>query len=143
MYDLKNQEYYLQASPSAIGALTYIAFETRRLHDALKPKGEQFVPLEVTSLIRPLESQKLTSDSKSEFHAHCSGHVFDINYSALPPKERECLRFVLDDIGWDGYLGFVEESANSGTLHIGCAPAAREFLRKSSKKQPLNKCKNC
>jgi hypothetical protein len=128
IYDLKNQEYYLQASPSAIGALTYIAFETRRLHDALKPKGEQFVPLEVTSLIQPLESQKLTADPKSEFHAHCSGHVFDINYSALPAKERECLRFVLDDIGWDGYLGFVEESSNSGTLHIGCAPAAREFF---------------
>ena len=44
-YDLKNQDVYLQASPSAIGALTYIAFETRRLHAALKPKGEQFVPL--------------------------------------------------------------------------------------------------
>jgi soluble lytic murein transglycosylase-like protein len=127
-YDLKNQEFYLQASPSAIGALTYIAFETRRLHDALKPKGEQFVPLEVTSLIRPLESLTFPGDPKSEFHAHCSGHVFDINYAQLPPKERECLRFVLEDIGWAGYLGFVEESPNSGTLHIGCAPSAREFF---------------
>ncbi len=127
-HDLKNQDVYFQASPSAIGALTYIAFETRRLHEALKPKGEQFVPLEVTSLIRPLEVPKLTGDANSEFHAHCSGHVFDINYSQLPPKERECLRFVLDDIGWDGYLGFVEESPNSGTLHIGCSPSARDFF---------------
>ena len=126
--DLKNQEFYLQASPSAIGALTYIAFETRRLHEALKPKGEQFVPLEVTSLIRPLELQKTAGDAKSEFHSHCSGHVFDINYAQLPPKERECLRFVLEDIGWNGYLGFVEESPNSGTLHIGCAPTARDFF---------------
>ena len=118
----------MQASPSAIGALTYIAFETRRLHEALKPKGEVFVPLEVTSLIRPIESLKQAGDPKSEFHAHCSGHVFDINYSVLPPKERECLRFVLEDIGWGGYLGFVEESPNSGTLHIGCAPSARDFF---------------
>ena len=127
-YDLKNQEFYLQASPSAIGALTYIAFETRRLHDALKPKGEQFVPLEVTSLIRPLDPQKPAGEAKSEFHSHCSGQVFDINVAELPPKERECLRFVLEDIGWNGYLGFVEESPNSGTLHIGCAPSAREFF---------------
>jgi hypothetical protein len=52
--------------------------------------------------------------------------VFDIDYSALPPGELECLRFVLDDLGWDGYLGFVEDGAN--TLHIGCSPAARDFF---------------
>lgn len=127
-YDIKNQEFYLQASPSAIGALTYIAFETRRLHQALKPKGEQFLPLEVTGLVQPLDYK--APDSKSEFHSHCSGQVFDINFAQLPPKERECLRFVLEDIGWDGYLGFVEESPNSGTLHIGCAPAARDFFTK-------------
>jgi soluble lytic murein transglycosylase-like protein len=126
-YDLKNQEVYLQASPSAIGALTYIAFETRRLHAALKPKGEQFVPLEVTGLVRPLDYQA-EADMKSEFSSHCSGQVFDINYSKLPPKELECLRFVLEDIGWDGYLGFVEESPKNGTLHIGSAPAARDFF---------------
>ncbi|MEO8128319.1 MAG: transglycosylase SLT domain-containing protein [Bryobacteraceae bacterium] len=129
-YDLKNQEYYLQASPSAIGALTYIAFETRRLHEALKPKGEQFIPLEVTSLIRPLEAPKTAGEAVSEFHSHCSGQVFDIDYAALPPRERECLRFVLEDIGWNGYLGFVEESPKSGTLHIGCAPSARDFFTK-------------
>ena len=126
--DLKNQEFYLQASPSAIGALTYIAFETRRLHGALKPGGEQFVPLEVTSLIRPMDPRKAASDANSEFHSHCSGQVFDINFAQLPPKERECLRFVLEDIGWNGYLGFVEESPNSGMLHIGCAPSARDFF---------------
>ncbi len=127
-HDLKNQEFYLQASPSAIGALTYIAFETRRLHDALKPKGEQFIPLEVTNLIRPMDLHQPAVDAKSEFHSHCSGQVFDINVAQLPPRERECLRFVLEDIGWNGYLGFVEESPNSGTLHIGSAPSARDFF---------------
>jgi hypothetical protein len=54
--------------------------------------------------------------------------VFDVEYSNLPPKEREALQFVLDDLGWDGYLGFVEESPKTGTLHIGCAPSVRDFF---------------
>jgi hypothetical protein len=38
----------------------------------------------------------------------------------------ECLRFVLDDLGWSGYLGFVEDGADR--LHIGCSPESREFF---------------
>jgi len=49
--------------------------------------------------------------------------VFDIDYAGLPPGEQECLRFVLNDLGWDGYLGFVEDGMDS--LHIGCSPASR------------------
>jgi hypothetical protein len=37
----------------------------------------------------------------------------------------ECLRFVLNDLGWDGYLGFVDEGRS---LHIGSSPGAREFF---------------
>ena len=58
--------------------------------------------------------------------AHCSGQVFDIDYSNMPPGELECLRFVLNDLGWDGYLGFVDEGRSS--LHIGSSPSAREFF---------------
>jgi hypothetical protein len=52
--------------------------------------------------------------------------VFDIDYAGLPPKEVECLRFVLNDLGWDGYLGFVDEGRDN--LHIGCSPSSREFF---------------
>ena len=52
--------------------------------------------------------------------------MFDIAYDGLPPGEYECLRFVLDDLGWEGYLGFVEEGRDS--LHIGCAPTVRNFF---------------
>jgi len=38
----------------------------------------------------------------------------------------ECLRFILDDLGDDGYLGFVEVGRES--LHIGPSPSAREFF---------------
>jgi hypothetical protein len=44
----------------------------------------------------------------------------------LPPAEYECLQFLLEDLGWGGYLGFVEEGAHR--LHIGCSPAWRDFF---------------
>lgn len=119
-----NLEYFLSASPAAIGTLTYIAFETRRLFDELNPKGQRFQPLPVTSLVEP-ESHARGLSGREAF-AHSSGQVFDIDYSGLPPGELECLRFVLDDLGWDGYLGFIEEGMDN--LHIGCSPSSRDFF---------------
>ena len=119
-----NLEYFSQASPAAIGTLTYVAYETRRLWEAMAPKGEQFVPLTVTSLVEPEDF--VARNSRSEGLAHCSGQVFDIAYDALPPAEYESLRFVLDDLGWEGYIGFVEEGRDN--LHVGCAPTARDFF---------------
>jgi hypothetical protein len=119
-WDLKNRDYYRQASPAAIGTLAYISFETRRMFDAMKPKGEKFEPLEVTALVRTLDM------TEGEFAAHCTGQVFDIAYADLPPHEKEALDFILEDLGWDGYLGFVQEM--TGTLHIGCSPSSRDFF---------------
>ena len=120
----ENMEYFSQASPSAVGTLTYIAYETRRLWQEVTPKGERFKPLQVTSLVEPEDFARTTS--QNEGLSHCSGQVFDIAYDGLPPVEYECLRFVLDDLGWEGYLGFVEEGRDS--LHIGCAPSVRDFF---------------
>jgi hypothetical protein len=131
-FDIANREYYLQATPAAIGTLTYIAFETRRLFEAMKPKGEKFEPLEVTSLVRPMDSMGAgtggAGTGPTESLAHCSGQVFDVKYDHLGPVEREALQFILDDMGWEGYLGFVEEAPNSGSMHIGCSPSSREFF---------------
>jgi hypothetical protein len=118
-------EYLSDASPSALGTLAYIAFETRRLYEETGAKAA-FRPLEVTALVEPEEY--VLQQGKPEALAHCSGHVFDLDYSALPPAELECLRFVLSDLGWEGYLGFVEEGLDS--LHIGCSPGSREFFTK-------------
>lgn len=122
------------ASPSAIGTLAYIAFETRRLHEAMDVRGERFVPLEVTSLVKPLtapaaEPGKSGGDTRDEATIlHSTGHVFDISYGELPPGEREAFEFVLNDLGWEGYLGFIHAAANSRTLHIGCSPSSRDFF---------------
>jgi hypothetical protein len=122
------RELYLQASPAAIGTLLYIAFETHRLFDALKPKGEQFVPLQISELVstndRPAEAGTLLVDP--EFPEHSTGQVFDIDRANLGRGEREALNFVLDDMGWDGYLGFIQVTGD--TLHIGCSPSSRPFF---------------
>jgi len=119
-WDEANREYYLQATPAAIGTLAYISFETRRLFAAMKPPGETFVPLPVTALVRTMDT------SGGELASHCTGQVFDIAYAELPPHEKEALDFILEDLGWDGFLGFVQEM--TGTVHIGCSPASREFF---------------
>lgn len=115
----------LLASPSAIGTLAYIAFETRRLHEAMDLRDERFVPLEVTSLARPSASP-ISSDGEPNLHA--TGHVFDIDYNNLPPGQREAFKFVLNDLGWQGYLGFVRAETDRRTMHIGCSPSSRDFF---------------
>jgi hypothetical protein len=118
-----DMETFSQASPSALGALAYISFETRRLFEEMK-SHESFRPLPISSLV---ETEEFAHQmNQHEGLAHTSGQVFDIDYAGLPPAELECLRFVLDDLGWDGYLGFVEDGKDS--LHIGCSPTSRDFF---------------
>jgi len=112
------------ASPATLGALIYIAFETRRLFEAVAGNQEKFRPLPVTALVQPGDDSQL--QNRRDEVAHSSGQVFDIDYAGLPPTELECLRFILDDMGDDGYLGFVEVGRES--LHIGCSPSSRDFF---------------
>jgi len=116
---------YSQASPAALGTLTYIAFETRRLFDERNSPGEIFQPLPVIALVEPEDYARQLA-SPHDALQHSSGEVFDLDTSHLPAGELECLRFVLDDLGWSGYLGFVEDGA--GRVHIGCSPDSREFF---------------
>jgi hypothetical protein len=113
-----------EASPAALGALTYVAFETRRLYSEVHAKDAPFQPLPVTALVETGEFAR--QSAQREAVSHSSGQVFDIDTSRLPAGEVECLRFVLDDLGWSGYLGFVEDGADR--LHIGCSPGSREFF---------------
>ena len=115
---------FQQASPSALGALTYIAFETRRLFEQMHRPGRSSARCRSLRWWNRRTSRRSPASGKAI--SHCSGHVFDIDYSGLPPAELECLRFVLNDLGWNGYLGFVEEGRDN--LHIGCSPTSRDFF---------------
>jgi hypothetical protein len=114
-----------QAAPAALGTLTYIAFETRRLFEERSASGETFQPLLVAALVEPADYARQQSLQRGAM-MHSSGEVFDLDTSRLPADELEYLRFVLDDLEWSGYLGFVDEGANR--LHIGCSPDSREFF---------------
>jgi hypothetical protein len=117
-----------KALPSTIGTLAYIAFETRRLYQALCP-GETFTPLETIALVLPKgEGGSPDRAPGARMMDHASGQVFDLSVLGLPTGERECLQFVLDDLGWSGALGFIEEPPERQTLHIGCSPSSRDFF---------------
>ncbi len=131
-HDPTNRDLYFQASGPALGTLTYIAYETRRLHESMNRHGEKFVPLEVTSLVTPRDYEERYGRENgngkvSDVISHCSGRVFDISTAGLPPGEMEALEFVLTDVGYYGYLGFVEEHGPH-TLHIGPSPSSRDFF---------------
>jgi hypothetical protein len=115
---------YSHAAPAALGTLMYIAYETRRVWEESKPGTESFQPLAVSALVEP--EDRARQSNLAEAASHTSGQVFDIEYTNLPPKELEALRFILDDLGWEGYLGFVDDGPKN--IHIGCAPTAREFF---------------
>jgi hypothetical protein len=130
-FDFENREYFAQASPSVIGTIAYIAYETRRLHAETRRKDEKFVPLEITSLVQPRDYEERHSKRPDdrELPAHCSGQVFDVAYGNLPPGQREALEFVLNDLGWSGYLGFVRDEPNGVSVyHVGASPTARDFF---------------
>src|SRR5581483_5153242 len=133
-FDADHRDNYASATPAALGTLLTIAFETRRLHETMKTRHEKFVPLEVTGLVRPQEYASMAGRSfrtgKARFDALCSGQAFTISEANLPPGEREALEFVLNDIGWLGYLSFVEESSGSGVIEVGCSPTSRDFFTK-------------
>jgi hypothetical protein len=132
--DPTNRDLYFQAAPSTAGTIAYIAYETRRLYEQMKVKKESWSPLEITALVEPLEYEERVARHglarKGEMPAHCTGQVFDIGLTNLPPGQREALDFVLDDLGWNGYVGFVKESAHSDVIHVGAAPTARDFFAK-------------
>jgi hypothetical protein len=127
----ENDDWRVKALPSTVGTLAYIAFETRRLFAALRP-GEAFVPLDATALVVPKTGGPSSESGQSpRIMDHASGQVFDLMVSGLPPGEQECLQFVLDDLGWNGTLGFIEEPPGTPrlrTMHIGCSPSSRDFF---------------
>ncbi|HYO81961.1 MAG TPA: transglycosylase SLT domain-containing protein [Bryobacteraceae bacterium] len=125
--DPVNRDLYHHVSPAALGTLAYIAYETRRLHEAMKPRGEKFVPLQITSLVVPRDAEQNRQTGR-DFVSHCTGQVFDISWANLPNGQREALEFVMNDMGWDGYLGFIRRSGAESEYQVGAAPTARDFF---------------
>jgi hypothetical protein len=102
-------------SAAAVGMLLYLSYETKRLLSAVKP-GADFVPLSLVSV-------KLAADD-TEAWLDQSSEVVTISLD-LPDEERNCLRFILNDLSYAGYMG----TQVSGKLtRISPSPSHRSFF---------------
>ena len=120
------EEFMSEASPAAIGTLAYIR---SRRGGCLTRRSEGEIP---TAAGNGTGGAGGTCDERpARGLSHSSGQVFDIDYSALPPVELECLRFVFSDLGWAGYLGFVEDGIGQPAhrLLAGVAGVFHECVR--------------
>ena len=111
--------------PEVVGALEYVAFETRRLWETKHPKNERFVPIDVTNLVDTVSAQQASALSAGVFAVHNVGAV-DLSYSRLPKLEATCLKFVLDDLNFGLFLASFAEG--KGTMHLGVSPEYKKFF---------------
>lgn len=130
--DPANSESYATDPPVVVGTLLYIASETRRGWEQWHPTGEKFVPLEVTSMVRTAAYQKtlhkVNGNSRTEFPSHTIGAA-DISFAKLPPGEAMWLRFVIEDLGLDEYVGCFDEHLAQKTMHFVPSPKQSRFFR--------------
>ncbi len=132
--DPKNRELYLQDTPEVIGALEYIAFEHRRLCEAVRPKKEKYVPIDVVGLIQTLAYRNLLKEvptRHTELPVHCIGAV-DISYQKLPSWEAKCLEFLVEDLGLDEYISYFLGPKSKKTLTFGVSPNYSSYFTKVS-----------
>ncbi len=128
--DLRNQEFYLQASPAALGTLVYIRMKPGSCSDEMKHRGQKWVPIDVTSLVRPLDSTHgLFGEGATARPCGTVRARFSIStIRGCPMRNARRFRFILDDMGWNGYLGFVgRERAERNHAHRRGALRTRVF----------------
>jgi hypothetical protein len=131
--DPANRELYATDPPAVIGALLYVASETRRAWEqSPHPVGEQFVPLEVTSMVRTAQYQKLLNrvngNSRTTFPSHTLGAV-DVSFAKLSRSEETALHFVLEDLGFEEDIGYFNEHKAQKTMHFMPSPKQASFFR--------------
>jgi hypothetical protein len=129
--DVLNRDLYATDPPAVVGTLIYVAAATRKGWERSHPRGEKFVPLEVTSMVRTAEYQRLlnkhNANSRTTFPSHTVGAV-DISFAKLPPGEEKWLHCVIEDMGWDEYLGYFDEHMMQKTMHFAPSPEYVDFF---------------
>src|SRR5260370_38229638 len=88
------RELYLQATPAAIGTLLYIAYETHRLFEARKPKGEHFDPLQLLELVSTTDrpAQACSGVAVDAVREQTTGKGFEIDLTAFLPSDHRRLQ---------------------------------------------------
>jgi hypothetical protein len=131
--DPANRQLYAADPPEVIGALLYVASETHRVWERSPHRaGEQFAPLEVTSMVRTAAYQKLLNrinrNSVTNFPSHTLGAV-DVSFAKLSRSEGTALHFVLEDLSFEEDIGYFNEHKAQKTMHFMPAPKQADFFR--------------
>jgi hypothetical protein len=125
----RRSKLYRLAKPSA-GLLYRIA---SHLRDA---EGSNFVPLPVTSLVRPWTYQKKLMASNANANTiragvpptHVFGLAFDIPRAQMSADRERRLQRYLDALAEDGTIVYFKEGKAQATFHVIAMPAAQDEL---------------
>lgn len=123
--NLPNQRYYIAADEAAIGLMIYIANELRLL------QGQNFRPIEVTSLVRDVKYQDKLDDTnpaaRTKLPTHTIAKAFDLSLKDKSAAYRRDLKFVLTDLESVGMLGFVPYRSQP-SIHVIVHPLWSDFF---------------
>jgi hypothetical protein len=117
--DKEHQHMYVALRPAAMGMLIEIS---RRV---------QHGPLDVTSLVRTAEYQRLlmrgNGNANTDVPTHTMGYALDIGMKFMSPETAADLRGVLEEMREAGDIYFIAE-ANQLTFHIVPVPSRLEHF---------------
>ena len=125
----RRNKLYRLAKPSA-GLLYRIAAHLREV------EGAAFVPLPVTSLVRPWTYQRKLMASNANANTikagvpptHVFGLAFDIPRAQMSAERDRLLQRYLDTLAADGTVVYFKEGKAQATYHVIAMPAAHEEL---------------
>ncbi|MDP4001306.1 MAG: transglycosylase SLT domain-containing protein [bacterium] len=108
---------YYGSEKATIGALIYVATETRSL------MGEQrFQAFETNSLVRDAAYQtrliRSNGNAVTELPTHVMAKAFDIPIKTMNQLYLDCLLMILRDLERKGLITFVREGVGQLTLHV-------------------------
>lgn len=124
----KYREKLYRLSKPAAGLLYMLA---ARLKEGL---GSEFVPLDITSLVRTARYQKSLARVNGNAQVkkigipptHVLGLAFDIAWAKMPKEEIKLLLEILDGLSSEKKVVYFLEGATAAALHVVALPSAHE-----------------
>ncbi|MBI5504360.1 MAG: hypothetical protein HY899_06140 [Deltaproteobacteria bacterium] len=129
-HDLARRAKLYRLAKPAAGLLYRIAAHLR------ETEGSAFVPLQVSSLVRPWSYQKKLMASNANANTiragvpptHVFGLAFDLPRGDMPAARERILQRYLDSLADAGTVVYFKEGKAQATFHVIAMPAAHEAL---------------
>ncbi|MFN2425726.1 MAG: hypothetical protein ABR587_04695 [Candidatus Binatia bacterium] len=130
--DAYKQMLLCRLTKPAAGLLYRIASRMRLI------EGEEYVPLEITSLVRTWDYQLRLTDVNPNADrtregvppTHVLGLAFDIARTSMSQERQQRLEFLFDQLARDGELAYYKEGSSNGLMHyhVIALPSAETML---------------